>query len=482
MKHTSFLTCNLLLFFSFSAFSQTTATWQLWAQGLPQGAYPRMAVAPDHSIYYTLLGAPGSPAVIYRAGDTRLSSGNFQALPAVPVPMSLQNNITALEISQLNAPIAGIYRSNSSDPWVFIFNAGTQTWEIVQTDINPNLGASCMARSLDGTLWLGAKWSYVYKSVDDGHTFSHIDESALVGASAPCYYPSWVGNDQDGAIFGINVDKNGRVYVGTETAGIVYSDDNGMTWQPADYHPCQDTAPTQKDNESAMHALTIGGNCAGIGFTADNKLIWSGADMWTLGWPNKVGLADMQQHTVTPCTGFPQYLVTTGQQVSKIVTASNGQVFLHSGGNNMSTGVGIYTSMDGEQWSVFNTGITGLNDGLSQGSLTVDSNLVFMATHDGKVWRYVIADSSSATATPEILGSSVSIWPNPARSTVRIDLPEKTGRPATVTLFDGGGKPVLQQVFTQQPFELDISRLSAGFYQVSVLQDGRFWRGKVVVL
>ena len=365
-----------------------SGSWQLWATGLTVGAWPRLAIAPNHDIFFVRMSAGGiTPGIIYMA-NTQSATGTFTALPAIPVPASLVNNVFSITTNQNSEPIAGIFRSNSSDPWLFRFNNATQQWVTATTNSSPILGAYCMERAPNGTIWVGAKWNYVYKSTDNGNSYTVIDQSANMQAVYPCYYPTWNGSTLDGAIYGINIDKNGRVYVGTETNGLLYSDTQGASWKTVDYHPCKTSIPTQRDSFSTMRPACESGNVAGIGFTINNDVVWSGGEMWIFNWPNEIALANMTNHTITPAAGIPNALITSGQQVSKIVTASNGRMFLHSGGANGATGIGIYTSMDGINWTLFNTGITGFNFGQSQGSLAVDGNNVFMATQDGQIWKY----------------------------------------------------------------------------------------------
>ncbi|MBL0007229.1 MAG: hypothetical protein IPP25_08625 [Saprospiraceae bacterium] len=360
-------------------FSAQTPTWQLWASGLPTGVYPRMTVAPNHDIFYTLLGAGSNLGYIYKA-NTQDATGDFNALPIIPRPATIQNNIVALGCNKWSEPLAGIYRSEINDPWLFRYDLAEGRWDTATAPFNPTLGGHCIATSPDGTIYVGTRWANIYKSNDDGRTFEIIDETQAVQSAYPCYYPTWNGSIYDGAIFSIQVDRNGRVYAGTETAGVIYSDDQGVNWHPADFFACRPEDNTMKDSNSAMIALAMSGNVAGLGFTHDNQLIWTGADMWTLGWKNKMGYADMDLHTVSEVQGLPDYLIQTGQQVSRIVTTDQGQMFFHSGSSNGATEIGIYTSWDGINWSLFNDGITGANDGLSQGSLAVDGNKVFMAT------------------------------------------------------------------------------------------------------
>lgn len=365
-------------------------SWQLWASGLTSGASPRLTIAPNHDIFFVRMsGGVSNPGVLYKA-NTQTLTGTFTAMPAIPVPASLVNNVYCITTNQNSEPIAGIFRSNLTDPWLYRFNNTTQQWVTSVTNVSPTLGAYCMDRAPNGTIWVGAKWTLIYKSTDNGNTFTGIDESTSVNAAYPCYYPTWGGSNLDGAIYGVNIDKNGRVYIGTETAGLLYSDDQGVHWKPVDYHLCKTNFPTQKDSFSSMKPANFGGNCAGIGFTSTNDVVWSGGAMWTFNWPNEIALANMTTHTITPAAGIPNALITSGQQVSKIVTTTSGQMFLHSGGASGSAGIGIYTSMDGINWTLLNTGITSLNTNQAQGSLAVDGNKVFMATQDGSVWVYIV--------------------------------------------------------------------------------------------
>ena len=444
-KHPNPLVLGALLsLLSFTHFiNAQTPSWQLWAQGLQQGAYPHLSVAPNHDIFYSLIGAPPPMGIVSRA-NTQQSFGNFVNLPPIPVPTTLQNNVMFVVANNENEPIAGVYRTNLTDHWVYRLDNNTQQWEPSNSDGIPTLGGHCAVRSKDGTIWVGVRWTNIYKSTDGGHNFTQIREDSSIAAAYPCYFPTWLGSDISGAIFSINVDGNGRVYAGTETAGIIYSDDQGLSWHPADYHPCQDLNPFLKDSTSAMKPLGYGGNAAGIGFTKDNNLVWNGPNMWFFNWPNTLGYADMTNHTTMPVNGIPQYLVTTGQQVTRIVTASNGQMFLYSGGAANAQGIGIYTSMDGINWTLFNTGITGALDNQSQGSLAVDSNLVFFASHDGKVWRYDVSEHSSGIQ--ELVSPfSVLVTPNPAHSSISITVNLHEASNLTFSLYDFAGKEVYRQ-------------------------------------
>lgn len=449
------------------AIAQTTA-WSLWASGLPSGVYPRMVVVPNHDIFYSLLGAGVNLGYVYRANALE-KAGHFIPMPQIPRPASIQNNIVALGYNKLSEPIVGIYRTDLNEPWLFRYDHKQMQWDTAVADATPTLGGHCVATSPDGTIYVGARWAYIYKSTDDGATFHAIDESASIAQAYPCYYPSWNGSASDGAIFSINIDSEGKVYAGTETAGVVYSEDQGVHWQPADAYACRPENPEQYDTLSPMLALALGGNIGAVGFTKNNNLVWSGPDMWKLGWKNKMGYCDLSTGNVSELQGLPDYLVQTGQQVSKIVTTTSGRMFFHSGSSNGAEAVGIYTSTDGMHWSLFNDGITGQNDGLSQGSLAVDGNRVFMATHDGKVWMY--DDSMTNTSYQGLSNTDEIQYASPNPSSTFVSFLDASGQMVDwheMIILNAVGEAVLHRIHGQESDpQIRIEDLMPGYYFVS---------------
>ncbi len=447
-------------------------SWRLWAEGLPTGVYPRMVVAPNHDIFYSLLGAGTNLGLVLKA-NTQSVNGQFTPLPKIPRPSSIQNNIVALGYNKNSEAIVGIYRTDLSQPWLFKFNHQSNLWDTAKSPIVPTLGGHCIATASNGTIYVGTRWAYIYKSTDDGLSYEVLDESKSISSNYPCYYPSALnGSGSDGAIFTLAIDRKGRVYAGTETAGVIYSDDEGKTWHPADLNACKSSDPTQKDTTSIFYPLSISGNAAGIGFTKENALIWSGVNMWSIGWKNKMGFADLSNNSVKELIGLPDYLVQTGQQVSKIVTTLNGQIFYHSGSSTGATQIGIYTSFDGIHWKLFNDGITGQNDGTSQGSLAVDGNKVFMATRDGKVW--IFEDSLLTQTKPLIFAkdqANLKISPHPVYHTLQIELdPTYTGNVYKILIYDVWGQELKSfQNEQDSNIKVDVSGLQSGSYFLKVV-------------
>lgn len=378
-----------------------SSPWRLWASGLPAGIHPRVAVAPDHSIYYGLLGGVAL-GVIYKATNALGASGSFATLPTIPY-VSITNNISALTTSANNEPVVGIFHGSAaqslSDPMAFVLDASSQQWVTATVTIPAQLGVFAMARAPNGDLWFGAKWGRVYRSVDNGRSYTAINETALVAASASCYYPAIGGNPSDGAIYSINVDRRGWVYAGTEGAGVVYSSDNGTSWQPVDTFACDPNQPSQHNLASPMEPISHTGNTGAIGFTIDNNVVWNGTHPYNYpNWSSSIGYADVSAHVAGPVTGFVPFFIVNGLQTQKIVTTQSGTMFLHSGtnssfdpnpppppGSNLYT-KGIYTSSDGYNWVQANSGLPASNNGGAEGSLAVDGDRVFTATINGQIW------------------------------------------------------------------------------------------------
>lgn len=462
-----FCKLSLILGLLVASITAKSQTWTLWASGLPSGVYPRMVVSPNHDIFYTLLGTGVKLGTIYKA-NTLDKNPNFSALPIIPRPASIQNNIVALGFNNNNEPLAGIYRSNMSEPWLFRFNNQTQQWDTCKSDLVPTLGGHCIATAANGTIYVGARWAYIYKSTDNGKTFKAIDESKLLAQNYPWYFPTFLNKSvNDGAIFTVSIDRNNRVYAGTETAGVIYSDDEGASWHPADLFACKGNKNVY-DTLSRMGPLAKSGNVAGIGFTKNNDVVWSGNDMWYFNWKNKLGFANLKDSTVSEVVGLPDYLVQTGQQVSKIVTTANGTMFLHSGSSTGATKVGIYKSDDGIHWDYFNIGITGKNDGQAQGSLAVDGNKVFMATSDGQVWMYDAAPASNGVTA--VSKSKAKIYPNPASSGFTISNLDK---PSVCRIINTLGVVILDKEVLPIDNFMAINEFPNGIYIVEIIEKGR---------
>lgn len=359
-------------------------------------------------MYYSFLATTGRKGTLYKT-NTQDINRVVTEMPAIDLPESLINNVQTITTNRNNEPIVGIMRTSSSDPILYRYDLSQQGWEICSVDFPPTLGAFCSTRSPNGTIWVGAKWSYVYRSTDNGLTFSRIDESSIVKKSYPCYYPSYSGNMYDGAIYSIAVDSKNRVYAGTEGLGVVFTDDNGEMWHPADKFICKEDGKNDKDTTSPMYALTRTGNLGAIGIAKDDNIVFNGTDFWHFGAKTSLAFADMKNNKAEIVNGIPDYLITSGLQVTTIITSDNGTMFLHSGlVTERRDEIGIYCSKDGKNWRLFNTGLEDNDSHLLHAALAVDGDTVFMVTSDGTIWYYEISEISSIADTGNHVGVKVS--------------------------------------------------------------------------
>ncbi len=150
-------------------------------------------------------------------------------------------------------------------------------------------------------------------------------------------------------------------------------------------------------------------------------------------------------------------------------------MFFHSGSSNGSspTQIGIYSSWDGIHWSLFNDGISGMNDGLSQGSLAVDENKVFMATRDGKIWMLDDTVTVSKTHSVSRLNESLQLMPNPVVDVLTIQS-EMDITNMKISLADVFGKNQSVSILYRSKNELHVgvTNTAAGIYYLRVNLEG----------
>jgi hypothetical protein len=411
-------------------------SWTLWASaqnGVVAGNYPKLAISPaTHELYYSYYIRPSSNTdplgTVWQCSlndPTRTFSLMPQTglvLPPRPATGGVPN-VFSLTTSAAGEPIVGCTSLNNynTSTKMYRFDTASNQWVAPTLTayagqnipvLNPYEAMYSLTRGPNGTIWGGGQFGLVYRSTDNGKTFTVLDESKLLAQTDPAYYPTRNnGAGNDGAVYSIRVAPSGVVYAGTESAGVIYSPDNGTTWHPLDYD--------YTNLNSTMGRATNVGNVAGLGFMASGKIVIQGAPGQSNYPPQDAShvdlyLADPASHTIQTAGTFSQYFFG-GQQVSQIVTDSNGTLFLHSNIATITSGGtaqpgGIFTSTDGLNWSEFNSGIASTfylsasnqwidtNGHGAEGSLVVDGNNVYMATTDGNIWEYTDAVPEPSSA------------------------------------------------------------------------------------
>jgi hypothetical protein len=379
-------------------------TWVRWADhtnGVPQGVYPRIAVASStHSIFFSYrLPLPDMKGRVYRA-DMTDPGRKFTLMPQAGfnVPASVNNpqfNVFSMTTNAAGEPIVGLLLpgSYSTANKLLRFDSASQTW--VQPALfakgassgvlAPNRGMYSLTRAPDGTIWGGHQFNNVSISTDGGKSFGVIDDAAYLKQK----YPAFVDT---GAIYGVVTGPNGFLYAATEIGGGVYSPDQGTTWLSLDAFWGSPSSPM-----IAARSLT---NCAGIGVTADGKIVLQG------GKPSDTSIPDDLVHliwidpvakVVKSAVGVKPGLLG-GQDVHEILTTASGDMFFIEANIPVQDPTygeqgGVYTSKDGLNWHTFNTGVTWFkaqapNGSAAATSLAVDGNDVFFATADGTIWHY----------------------------------------------------------------------------------------------
>jgi hypothetical protein len=91
----------------------------------------------------------------------------------------------------------------------------------------------------------------------------------------------------------------------------------------------------------------------------------------------------------------------------------------------------------------------------------------------GTPWNGTVSGEAGAASQTDKGG--LSVYPNPVSSGFRVRMgPEAMDRPAGYTIRDAAGRPVLAGQLTGGTAQLDVSRLPAGIYYLSV--DGKVTR------
>ena len=114
-----------------------------------------------------------------------------------------------------------------------------------------------------------------------------------------------------------------------------------------------------------------------------------------------------------------------------------------------------------------------MNDGLSLGSLAVDGNKGFLATHDGKMWMY--EDTTMISGVNEILEGEVTIFPNPASEYIELTWTQEIGVVGDeVAIFNMLGQP-MQRVtdFDEICCRISITHLLPRMYWVLVTRQDK---------
>jgi hypothetical protein len=330
-----------------------------------------------------------------------------------PKPGNSIANVFSMTTSEAGEPIVGLISAANGAPGapkLFRYDAAQKQWVAPPIHVAgsntpappPPQAMYRLGRAPDGTIWGGGQWSGVYRSTDGGHSFSFLDESALVAKSAPGIFPTRSGSPNDGALYGLVIAADGTVYFGTETNGVVRTSDGGATWSLLD--------KDYLNPASGLAAATQAGNVAGVGLAPGGNVVIQGTISGVappgIDTGARLFLVNPATQTMEVATGFPDYFFS-GQDVHTILTTASGLMIFNSGrnftpagqttnyGNPLTWAVdtgGVYASTDGRAWTLLNAGLTSAGTFMFRSGGPANpaalGDDVYLATTDGKIWRY----------------------------------------------------------------------------------------------
>lgn len=408
--------------------------WQPWADssnGLASGVNPWIAISNEREIFYSFL-APqmDGDGRVWRAS---LDDPNrqFTLMPSFPLPTppanTSYNNVGALGTNARGEPVVGVSTNGNwqvFEPMIFTWDEDAEQWiaaDILPADEGCAHNIRGVALAPNGDLWATCQWSGAYHSTDDGRSFEYVDVTAAVMASEPSYIPTRANGALDlGALYGLTIGPDGNIYIGTESGGVVYSDDSGQTFRPLDQDP--------SNQMSTMARATNSGNIAGVGLTSDGKVIVQGGDGNGAYPPEEtIGLwvFDLAAKTTTTAVGLPDY-VFAGLTVGQFVTLPSGRIYMHSSQDTVDpmTGDpafgGILSSDDAIHWDVDNGGIDDVfmipnmnvwvdGNGRAKGHpFANDGDDIYVVTSTGKIFVRYGDPGSGDTDTDTDTGTDTS--------------------------------------------------------------------------
>ncbi len=455
LSHLRVVFCVALLA-GFSS-AQAASSWTLFADSskglpvVPAGSFinmPRMTVDAAHNCIYISsantwkagLGWAGTDNVC-RIWKGDLTTGSFTLMPQTGLSAGKFSVYDMIINKNGEVVISGGwgtqgYTSGTGGDF-FYFDVPTQTWVAANyVGSKPNLIVHNMSMAPNGTIWGAGRWHDVYKSTDNGRTFTDINPHNTIPA---IMWPTQTGATDEGATYGIFYDPNTNcVFTGTETGGVIYSADDGAHWDCVDPH-YHNNSGTSTINEGFL------GNIWGFGLSKTNELIINGYPGTGAPSGNFGAIGQGMYHynhtakTDGVCAGFPAYLFNNQKYYDHIITTADGHNFFEIERTPDVDFVGqggIYTSADGINWTAFNTGITFPSFGTgsyhytySEGALAVNGNDVYTATSDGKIYIYNTGGAATAPA----------ITTQPANQTVAV------GQTATFSVVASGMAPLTYQ-------------------------------------
>jgi hypothetical protein len=349
-----------------------------------------------------------------------------------------------------------------------------QTFTHIQPAGEDNIGVRCIA-SVNNTLIIGAiQGSRIFRSTDNGlnWTVSNTGMPAIVGVCSAV--PAWA------------LTTGSKVFMGG-TNFFRVSEDDGQTWNIMSYDEA--TGGLGLAAGKVWHSKPLGG--PGLKYSSDLGVTWlsppSGPS--TYGYP-AVGFAQFGDTLVvlssdnggsaikrSPDNGITWQSVSCPLGLGRHMIEVNDTLYATAYG-------GFYISIDhGLTWTAECDSFQWHNYG---GKLYAHGDDIWIASANGPV-RYSIStgtcsvvDISTASGIDNFsLNSSILVYPNPAKESVTINnLPIGS----TVSILDVTGKTVYSSVTTnEQLTTINMTDFTNGIYLIRIDNNGNSANRKFVV-
>ena len=352
----------------------------------------------------------------------------------------------------------------------------------------------------DSYLFAGTEYNELFRSDDDGVTWSrtHLYSSGI--ASLLCVGTDLFVGTQNGTVFrsadngdswkpvlfiGDGTEKftafafvDSNLFAGNYGNGIFLSTDTGTHWTPVDAGL----------TETLVHCLAVRGTDIYAG--TENGMFYS-ADYGTSWSSYNLGLTDTNVQCLTVCDGnlFAGtknggiFLSTNeGSEWTQVSTGlSNLNIQCLASGNTKVFAVnsdGIFLSENyGSSWYPVDTGL------INRPVLAIDigSTNLFAGIMGAGVWRRPLSEMNTPTGRDQLVQGGILTYPNPASSFVTIQFPNPSNENFRLSIIDPSGKIVqyLNEVNSDR-VEINLEYLGRGFYIIQI-KGPRIYQGKLII-
>lgn len=369
-------------------------------------------------------------------------------------------------------------------------NNPTQNWTAVGSFLPGEIVAS-LSNDINGNILAGTWGGKIYRSEDDGATWTQINTGMSVGfiwsiqvntlgvifaaTEQGVYISTDNGNTWNlSGITGIDVralaiDNNGDLYAGTWGLGVYKSTDNGANWSAAGLANYAVNSIVV-DSNNDVYAATFG---FGIHKSTNGGSSWSQlsngyAHIWALGITSQDEIyAGTYGDGVYASTDFggTWNKVANGlpvQYVYAITVDAGDNIYISSWAN------GVYSTSDnGLSWNSF--GMAGY--GVSSLMVNPASTTLYAGTSDGTIYK---VQPGQVTSTDEITGLPTEFklnqnYPNPFNPSTTIEFSIKDAGKYSIKIFNVLGELVANianQEYADGNYKVtwDASTLSSGMY------------------